>query len=39
LLYEPGTDPIIHLDADTFVDTVLRADKEKAYLVEFYKDW
>ncbi|CAK5082767.1 unnamed protein product [Meloidogyne enterolobii] len=39
LLYEPGTDPIIHLDADTFVDTVLRPDKEKAYLVEFYKDW
>ena len=39
LLYEPGVDPIVHLDADTFADTVLRPDKERAYLVEFYKDW
>ncbi|KAI3413317.1 hypothetical protein GPALN_010814 [Globodera pallida] len=34
-----STDPIVHLDADTFTDTVLRPNRDKAYLVEFYKDW
>uniref|UniRef100_A0A914H3W3 Sulfhydryl oxidase n=1 Tax=Globodera rostochiensis TaxID=31243 RepID=A0A914H3W3_GLORO len=38
LLYSVD-DPILHLDADTFSDTVLRPNRTKACIVEFYKDW
>ncbi|KAL3067834.1 hypothetical protein niasHS_016800 [Heterodera schachtii] len=38
LLYSVD-DPIVHLDADTFEDTVLRPNRDRAYIVEFYKDW
>lgn len=39
LLYDPGLDPIMHLDADTFADTVFNPTRDRAFLVEFYKDW
>uniref|UniRef100_A0A0K0FWG8 Sulfhydryl oxidase n=1 Tax=Strongyloides venezuelensis TaxID=75913 RepID=A0A0K0FWG8_STRVS len=38
LLYKPSVDPIMHLDQETFADTVFNQN-EKAFLVEYYADW
>jgi hypothetical protein len=39
LLYTPGVDPIVHLDQDTFEDTVFDPANTNAYFVEYYADW
>uniref|UniRef100_A0A914HZE2 Sulfhydryl oxidase n=1 Tax=Globodera rostochiensis TaxID=31243 RepID=A0A914HZE2_GLORO len=39
LLYQPGADPIIHLDQNTFADTVFEPGRDTAFVVEFYADW
>uniref|UniRef100_A0A915D3A1 Thioredoxin domain-containing protein n=1 Tax=Ditylenchus dipsaci TaxID=166011 RepID=A0A915D3A1_9BILA len=39
LLYQPGVEPIMHLDQATFADTVFDPTKTNAFLVEFYADW
>ncbi|KAE9416511.1 hypothetical protein Angca_002586 [Angiostrongylus cantonensis] len=36
-LYQPGLEPIMHLDQHTFYDTVFR--QNHAFVVEFYADW
>ncbi|CAJ0560911.1 unnamed protein product, partial [Mesorhabditis spiculigera] len=36
-LYTPGFEPIMHLDQNTFADTVFVQDK--SFVVEFYADW
>ncbi|CAJ0569208.1 unnamed protein product, partial [Mesorhabditis spiculigera] len=36
-LYTPGFEPIMHLDQNTFADTVFAQDK--SFVVEFYADW
>ena len=39
LLYQPGYELIMHLDQDTFDDTVFEKDRTKSFVVEFYADW
>uniref|UniRef100_A0A914CAW3 Sulfhydryl oxidase n=2 Tax=Acrobeloides nanus TaxID=290746 RepID=A0A914CAW3_9BILA len=39
LLYKPGVDPIVHLDQDTFEDTVFDPANTNGYFVEYYADW
>ncbi|VDM94914.1 unnamed protein product [Thelazia callipaeda] len=36
-LYKAGHDPVMQLDASTFVDTILKQDH--AFVVQFYADW
>jgi thiol-disulfide isomerase/thioredoxin len=39
LLYTPGVDSIMHLDQNTFDDTVFDQTKSNSFMVEFYADW
>ncbi|KAF7635605.1 Sulfhydryl oxidase [Meloidogyne graminicola] len=39
LLYQPGIDSIVHLDQETFSDTVFESDRGNSFVVEFYADW
>uniref|UniRef100_A0AC34QA09 Sulfhydryl oxidase n=1 Tax=Panagrolaimus sp. JU765 TaxID=591449 RepID=A0AC34QA09_9BILA len=39
LLYQPGAEPIMHLDQVTFADTVFDPTKRTSFVVEFYADW
>ncbi|KAI6170994.1 Sulfhydryl oxidase [Aphelenchoides bicaudatus] len=39
LLYTPGLDSIMHLDQNTFDDTVFDQTKSNSFMVEFYADW
>lgn len=39
LLYQPGAEPIMHLDQVTFTDTIFDPTKRNSFVVEFYADW
>uniref|UniRef100_A0AC35FVL1 Sulfhydryl oxidase n=1 Tax=Panagrolaimus sp. PS1159 TaxID=55785 RepID=A0AC35FVL1_9BILA len=39
LLYQPGAEPIMHLDQVTFTDTIFDPTKRNSFIVEFYADW
>lgn len=39
LLYQPGAEPIMHLDQGTFSDTIFDPTKRNSFVVEFYADW
>ena len=39
LLYQPGAEPIMHLDQLTFSDTIFDPTKRNSFVVEFYADW
>lgn len=39
LLYQPGAEPIMHLDQATFTDTVFDPTKRNSFIIEFYADW
>uniref|UniRef100_A0A914QE45 Sulfhydryl oxidase n=1 Tax=Panagrolaimus davidi TaxID=227884 RepID=A0A914QE45_9BILA len=39
LLYQPGYELIMHLDQDTFDDTVFEKDRKHSFVIEFYADW
>uniref|UniRef100_A0A914YKE3 Thioredoxin domain-containing protein n=1 Tax=Panagrolaimus superbus TaxID=310955 RepID=A0A914YKE3_9BILA len=39
LLYQPGYELIMHLDQDTFDDTVFEKGRKNSFVIEFYADW